>query len=124
MAEAIRMSLARCGEEFSIGKLATVLLQFTSEIRFFEYCAIDDTAWDSPVLNVEHSPDIGRTVSGEALIGPAKCVRRHDDVVEREQRIGRIGPFLVQDIEGRAGEPPACQFAPEGLLIDDRSASN
>src|SRR5260370_19847268 len=122
MAEAIRMSLARCGEEFSIGKLATVLLQLASEIRLFEYCAIDDTAWDSPVLNVEHSPDIGCAVSGEALIGPAKCVRRHDDVVEREKRIGRIGRFLVEHIEGRASDPPACQNVRERLLIDDGSA--
>src|SRR5882757_258282 len=119
MAEAIRMSLARCGEEFSIGKLATVLLQFASEIRLFEYCAIDNTAWGSPVLNVEHSPDIGCAVSGEALIGPAKSVRRHDDVVEREKRIGW---FLLEHIEGRASDPPACQNVRERLLIDDRSA--
>src|SRR6267154_2450582 len=98
MAEAIRMSLARCGEEFSTGELAAVLLQFASEIRLFEYCAIDNTAGGSPVLNVEHSPDIGCTVFGEALIGPAKCVRRHDDAVEREKRIGRIGWFLLEDI--------------------------
>src|SRR6266853_3986000 len=122
MAEAIRMSLARCGEEFSIGELATVLLQFASEIRLFEYSAIDDTAWDSPVLNVEHSPDIGCAVSGEALIGPAKCVRRHDDVVDRKKRIVRIGRFLVEHIEGRASDPPACQNVRERLLIDDRSA--
>src|SRR5258708_190774 len=122
MAEAIRMSLARCGEEFSIGKLATVLLQFALEIRLFEYCSIDNTAWDSPVLNVEHSPDIGCTVSGEALIGPAKCVRRRDDVVEREKRIGRIGRFLVEHIEGRASDPPACQNVRKRLLIDDWSA--
>src|SRR5229473_5144913 len=122
MAEAIRMSLARCGEEFSIGELATVLLQFASEIRLFEYSAIDDTARDSPVLNVEHSPDIGCAVSGEALIGPAKCVRRHDDVVEREKRIGRIGWFLLEHIEGRASDPPACQNVRERLLIDNWSA--
>src|ERR1700730_13943432 len=121
MAEAIRMSLARCDEEFS-SKLATVLLQFPSEIRPFEYCAIDDAAWDSPVLNVEHSPDIGCAVSGEALIGPAKCVRRHDDVVDRKKRIVRIGRFLLEHIEGRASDLPACQNVRERLLIDDRSA--
>ena len=107
MAEAIRISLARCGEEFSIGELAAVLLQFASEIRHFEYCAIDNTAWGSPVLNVEHSPDIGCTVSGEALIGPAKCVRRHDDIVEREERIGRIGRFLLKHVKGCAIRPLA-----------------
>src|SRR6202022_635196 len=122
MAEAIRMSLARCGEEFSIGELAAVLLQFASEIRLFEHRAIDNTAWGSPVLNVEHSPDIGCTVSGEALIGPAKCVRRHNDVVEPEKRIGRIGWFLLERIEGRASDPPACQNVRERLLIDDWSA--
>src|SRR5260370_39458532 len=122
MAEAIRMSLARCGEEFSTGEWAAVLLQFASEIRLFEYCAIDNTAWGSPVLNVEHSPDIGCAVSGEALIGPAKSVRRHDDVVEREKRIGRIGRFLVEHIEARASDPPACQNIPERLLIDHWSA--
>src|SRR5882724_4290796 len=122
MAEAIQMSLARCGEEFSIGELATVLLQLSTKIRLFEYCAIDDAGWDSPVLNVERSPDITCAVSGEALIGPAKCVRRHDDVVDREKRIGRIGRFLVEHIEGRASDPPACQNVRERLLIDDRSA--
>src|SRR6266480_3308763 len=59
---AIQMSLARCGEEFSIGKLASVLLQFASETRLFEHRAIDNTAWDSSVLNVEHSPDVGCTI--------------------------------------------------------------
>src|ERR1700675_3266645 len=118
MAEAIRMSLARCGEEFSIGELAAVLLQFASEIRLFEYSAIDNTAWDAPVLNVEHSPDIGCTVSGEALIGPAKCVRRHDDVVEREKRIGRIGWFLLEQNRHRATDPPASQNLRERLLTE------
>src|ERR1700730_19379224 len=122
MAEAILMSLARCGEEFSIGELAAVLLQFASEMRLFEYCAIDDAAWGSPVLNVEHSPDIGCAVSGEALIGPAKCVRRHDDVVDRKKRIVRIGRFLVEHLEGRASDPPACENVRERLLIHDRSA--
>src|SRR6266480_7783908 len=122
MAEAIRMSLARCGEKFSFGELAAVLLQFASESRLFEYSAIDDTARDSPVLNIEHSPDIGCAVSGEALIGPAKCVRRRDDVVEREKRIGRIGRFLLEHIEGRASDPPACQNIRERLLIDNWSA--
>src|SRR5258708_5624153 len=118
------MSLARCGEEFSIGELAAVLLQFAPEIRLFEYRAIDDTAWDSPVPNVEHSPDIGCTVSGEALIGPAECVRRHDDVVEREKRIGRIGRFLLAHIEGRDGDPPACPNVRDSLVIYDESARN
>src|SRR3984893_125876 len=121
MAEAIRMSLARCGEEFSIGELAAVLLQFASEIRLFEYCAVDDGAWGSPVLNVEHSPDMCCAVSGEALIGPAKCVRRHDDVVEREKRIGRIGRFLVEHIEGRASDPRACPSFRQRLLSAQRA---
>ena len=64
-----------------MGKLAAVLLQFASEIGLLEYRAIDDTARDPPLLNVEHSLNIGCTISGEALIGPAKCVRRNDDVV-------------------------------------------
>jgi hypothetical protein len=83
---------------------------------------IDNTAGDSPVLNVKHSSDIGCTISGEALIGPAKCVRRHDDVVEREKRIGRIGRFLLEHIEGRASDPPACQNVRERFLVDDWSA--
>ena len=101
------MSPARCGEEFSIGKLATVLLQFASEIRLFEYCAIDDAGRDSPVLNVEHSPDVGCTISSETLIGPAKCVRRHDDIVEYEEGIGRIGRFLLKHVKGCAIRPLA-----------------
>src|SRR6478735_3860411 len=47
---AIQMSLARCGEEFSISKLAAVLLQFASETRLFEHRAIDNTAWDFVAL--------------------------------------------------------------------------
>ena len=77
------------GEQFSIGKLAAILLQFATETRLFEHRAIHNTAWNSSVLNVEHSPDVGCTISSEALIGPAKCVRRHDDIVEHEERIGR-----------------------------------
>jgi hypothetical protein len=102
------MSLARCGEEFSIGKLAAVLLQFATEARLFEHRAIDNTAWDSSVLNVEHSPDVGCTISSEALIGPAKRVRRHDDIVEHEERIGRIGRFLFNT--SRAA-PAICPLA-------------
>src|SRR5215475_12844934 len=119
---AIQMSLARCGEEFSIAKLAAVFLQFALETRLSEHRAIDYTAWDLPVLNVEHSPDVGCTISSEALIGPAKCVRRHDDMVEREERIGRVGRFLLKHVKGCASDPPACQNVRERLLIDDWSA--
>ena len=122
MAEAIQMPLARCGEEFLIGKLATVLLQFALKILLLKYSAIDNTAWDLPVLNVKHCSDVGSAVSGEALIGPAKCVRRHDNVVECEKRIGRICRLLLENIEGRAGDPPACENVRESLLIDDWSA--
>jgi hypothetical protein len=103
MAEAIRMSLARCGEEFSIGELAAVLLQFASEIRLFEYCTIDDAAWDSPVLNVEHSLDIGCAVSGEALIDQQvreasrrRCRARKEDRPDRSVpgRTSRAAPAI------------------------------
>ena len=56
------MSLARCDEEFSVGELAAVLLQFAPEIRLFKHSAIDNTAWDLPVLNVEHGPDVGGAI--------------------------------------------------------------
>jgi len=59
--------LARCGEDSQLANWHGTL-QFASEIRLFEYCAIDDAGWGSPVLNVEHSPDIGCPVSGEAVI--------------------------------------------------------
>src|SRR5262249_41170970 len=101
------MSLARCGEEFSNCKLAAGFLPFALATRLFEHRATDYPAWDLSVLNVEHSPDVGCTISSEALIGPAKCMRRHDDIVEREERIGRIGRFLLEHIEGRASDPPA-----------------
>ena len=74
------------------------------------------------MLNVEHRPDVGCTISSEALIGPTKCVRRHDDIVEREQRIGRIGRLLLKHVKGCASDPPACQNVRERLLIDDWSA--
>jgi hypothetical protein len=116
------MPLARCGEEFSIAKLAAVFLQFASETRLFEHRAINNTARVSSVLNVEHGPDIGCTIPSEALIGPAKCVRRHDYIVERKERIIRIGRFLLEHIEGRTGDPPARQNVRERLLINDWSA--
>src|SRR5262245_43909907 len=114
--------LARRGEEFSIAKLAAIFLEFASETRLFEHRAIDNTTWDSSLLNVEHSPDVGCTISGEALIGPAKCVRRHDDIVQRKERVVRIGRFLLEHVEGCASNPPACQNVRERLLINDRSA--
>jgi hypothetical protein len=110
------VSSAPCGEEFSIGKLAAVLLHFASETRLVEHRAIDNTAWDSSVLNVEHSPDVGCTISSEALIGPAKCVRGHDDIVEHEERIGRIGRFLLKYVKGCASDLPACQNVRERLF--------
>src|SRR6516165_3314831 len=122
MAEPIQMPPGRCGEEFSIAKLAAVFLEFASETRPFKHGAIDNAAWDTSVLNVEHSPDVGCPSSSETLIGPAKCVRRHDHVVERKERVVRIGRLLFKHVKGCAGDPSACQNVRERLLIDDWSA--
>ena len=94
------------GEEFSIGKLAAILLQFAWKTRLFKHRAIDNTEWDSPCLMSSSSPDVACTISSEALIGPEKCVRRHDDIVEHEERIGCIGRFLFKHVKGGASQPP------------------
>ena len=51
------MSLARCDEEFLIGELALVLPKFVPECQLVERRAIDDLAWDSPVLIAEVDAD-------------------------------------------------------------------
>ena len=38
----------------------------------------------------------------EAFVGPAQRMRRDDDVVHREQRIGRVDRLLLEHVERRA----------------------
>src|SRR6185312_9749261 len=82
---------------------------------------IDDTARDTPMLEFEHRRDIGSTVAGEALVGPAERVRRQQDVVQRQDRVIRIGRLLFQDIEPGPGDQAVLQNLRQRLLVHDRS---
>ena len=63
--------------------------------RALEDLAVDHRGGRPAREDVEHVADVGRTVGGEALVGPAERVRRADHRVERQQGlVRRAGPGL------------------------------
>src|ERR1700677_2788583 len=88
----------------------------------FQHRAIDDGAWRAPLLYVEHRPNVGGAVAGEALVGPAQRMRGENDVVELQDRIVGVGRLLLQNVEPGAGDAAFLQSLGQRLLVDDRAA--
>ena len=62
---------------------------------------VDDAARLAAVLDLEHRLDVGGAVAGKALVGPAKRMRRQDDIVELEDRIVEDRAAPVRAHRGR-----------------------
>ena len=58
-------------------------------------------------MHLQHRPDIGGPVAGEALVGPAQRMRRHDDIVELEDRLVGGQRLDLEHVEPGAGD--ACR---------------
>jgi hypothetical protein len=100
----------------------TVFRQSSLPRLALEHGTIDYTGGDPAVLEIENRLDVRRAVAGETLVGPAERMRRQDNVVELEDRIGRVGRLLLEDIKPGAGNAVFLQRPSQLLLVDDRPA--
>src|ERR671919_2424408 len=60
--------------------------------------------------------------AGEGLFGQRDGVRRENHVVELEQWVVRVDRLLLEDVEGRAGDPPVPERLGQRQLVNDRPA--
>ena len=74
------------------------------------------------MLDVENRANVRSPVTGEALVRPAKGVRREDHVVELENGVVEVRRFLFEHVEPGARDPALLKRVGQRLLIDDRSS--
>ena len=83
---------------------------------------IDEVRWGTAVSDVEHGAKGALGQAAHAFVGEADAVRRHDDVVELQQRIRRWRRLFLEDVEAGTGKSAADERIVERALIDDRAA--
>ena len=89
-----------------------------------QHLAVDHVAGRPPLRDGEDAGEGALAHHAEALVRPGQGVGRQDHVVELEDRVRGIDGFLLEDVEGGAGDGALPQGRRQRRLIDDGPAGD
>ena len=74
---------------------------------------------------LDHVDDPSDCISGDGVderIGPAQIVGGGYDIVHREERVGGVGRFLLENVKPSPGDPFFPKRGDQRFLVDNRAA--